>query len=67
MAASYEVLQTLAKEEYKKRVKALNVTEIEEKIYQSQEYIQASVEKKNQYLANKIFRPIVKQYLDDPK
>ena len=47
MAASYEVLQTLAKEEYKKRVKALNVTEIEEKIYQSQEYIQASVEKKN--------------------
>ena len=67
MAASNEDLLTLAKEEYKKRVKALNVTEIEEKIYQSQEYIQASVEKKNQYLANKIFRPIVKQYLDDPK
>jgi len=67
MSTSYEILQTLAKEEYTKRIKELNISNLDERLYLSQDYVQMSAEKKHRYLANKVFRPVISQYTEDSR
>ena len=67
METVYETLQTLAKEEYTRRIKDLNITELDEILYKNTDYADLTYWGKCQFVAKKIFRPVMGYYTEDPQ
>ncbi len=64
---TYEKLLTLAKQDYIQRVKALNITEMDEILYRTRDYEEMTRYGRQIYIAKKIYRPIIKKYGEDPE
>ena len=64
---NYERLVTLAKEEYEKRYRALNISEAEEKLYSTKGYLYSTLQEKQKMIAKKIMSPAIKEYTKAPE
>ena len=63
----YERLQTLAKKEFEQHIKKLDISEVDEILYQSMEYMQMNANEKQKYIARKVFRPVIQNYVNEPE
>lgn len=59
---TYEKLLTLAKQDYDRRVKEYNFSELDELLYKSMKYVDMTPRQRRLYVARRVFRPALNEY-----